>query len=179
MRARNSSETLETEVRHALSTKIPCRVPPRRVELAKHSGRSSGSSRKNSTSARQRWVVHEFTKGSPEDMPTAEVEQLRRECARLVQEREILKKALALYARRHSFGESVRNSSGIQAPWHDSRRCVQAAPRLQERLLCVAQSEAREAGKREQGSLDVHPWDPPVLRGALQGSLSIPKLFTT
>ncbi len=91
------------------------------------------------------------------------------------QEREILKKALALYAGRHSFGESVRNSRGIQAPWHDSRRCVQAAPRLQERLLCVAQSEAREADKREQGSLGVHPWDPPVLRGALQGLLRSPQ----
>ena len=54
-------------------------------------------------------VVHEYTKGEQGESPNEEVEQLRRECARLVQEREILKKLWRCMPGRRSCGESVRN----------------------------------------------------------------------
>ena len=56
-----------------------------------------------------RWVVHEYTKGEQGESPNEEVEQLRRECARLVQEREILKKLWRCMPGRRSCSESVRN----------------------------------------------------------------------
>jgi transposase len=72
------------------------------VELAKQSGKSIRELAKElnvSETTLGRWVVHEFTRGEPGETANEEVAQLRRECARLMQEREILKKALALYAR--------------------------------------------------------------------------------
>ncbi len=75
------------------------------VELAKHSGRPVAVLSRElnvSEGTLARWVVHEYTKGNAEVTPSEEVEQLRRECARLVQERVILKYALALYARETS-----------------------------------------------------------------------------
>ena len=111
------------------------------VELAKHSGKTLRELAKElsvSETTLGRWVVHEYTKGEPGAAPNEEVEQLRRECARLVQEREILKKLWRCMPGRRSYGKSVRNSRGIHAPWNDRRRCVQAAPCLQERVLRMA-----------------------------------------